>query len=279
MRIAVLGLGRMGAALASRLTDHELTVWNRSAGHAGELVARGATEAGSSADAVTAAEVVFSSLSGDDAVRAVLLPDGEPLTTDAVVVDCSTISPALSAELVEAYPGRFVAGPIAGAPPALRDGKATWIVAGPKEVVDTLASVLDAVTTTRLDAGEQPERASRVKLLNNYLLLGGLAVLADAVVAGQQAGFADDELSDLLKALPVVAPGVAVRLPKLLGDEHEPAFTVALGRKDLGLFADAFGATALTRCVDDTYSQADDDLDVSAVVDPIRKARHESSQR
>jgi 3-hydroxyisobutyrate dehydrogenase-like beta-hydroxyacid dehydrogenase len=273
MRIAVLGLGRMGAALASRLTDHELTVWNRSSGHADELVQAGATEAPSPAEAVAQAEVVFTSLTGDDAVRAVLLPDGSPLATSAVVVDCSTVSPALSAQLAQAYPGRFVAGPIAGAPPALRDGKATWIVAGPRDVVQGLAPVLDAVTTTRLDAGEQPERASHLKLVNNYLLLGGLAVLADAVVAGQQAGFGDEELSDLLKALPVTAPGVAVRLPKLLGDDHDPAFTVALGRKDLGLFAEVFGATELGRSIDGTYAEADADLDVSAVVDPIRRAR------
>lgn len=47
MKTAVLGMGRMGRALASRLldTDHHVTVWNRTRGPADELTARGVTEA------------------------------------------------------------------------------------------------------------------------------------------------------------------------------------------------------------------------------------------
>ncbi|MGN6606310.1 MAG: NAD(P)-dependent oxidoreductase [Jatrophihabitans sp.] len=272
MRVTVLGLGRMGAALASRLTDHDLTVWNRSSGKAGDLVDAGAHEADSVEAAVADAEVVFSSLTGDDAVRSVLLPDGAALPTDGVVVDCSTISPALADDLARAYPGRFAAGPIAGAPPALRDGKATWILAGPDDVFERLTPVLDAVTATRLRVGTEVSAAAQVKLLNNYVMLGNLAVLADAIAAAQQIGLSDETLQDVLGQLPVVAPGIAVRIPKLLGSDHDPAFTVALGRKDLGLFGDVFGRTDLTRCVETAYAGADDDLDVSAVVDPIRSA-------
>ncbi len=49
MDVAVLGMGRMGRALAGRLLEggHRVEVWNRSKGKVGELVAAGAREAGS----------------------------------------------------------------------------------------------------------------------------------------------------------------------------------------------------------------------------------------
>jgi len=75
MRVAFLGLGRMGAAMAAhvaRSPDHELTVWNRTAGRAGPLVELGARQAGSVQDAVRDAEVVVLMLFGPDAVREVL---------------------------------------------------------------------------------------------------------------------------------------------------------------------------------------------------------------
>src|SRR5690242_4240136 len=107
MDVAVLGLGRMGRALAGRLLDggHTVTVWNRSSGKAGELTDRGAAEAGSVSEAVAGKEVVVVSLTGDDAVREVLLPNGKALPNlDGIVVDCSTVSPELSREEADQYP-------------------------------------------------------------------------------------------------------------------------------------------------------------------------------
>lgn len=77
MQRAVLGMGRMGQALAGRLIKcgHELTIWNRSPHKAPDLVERGATEARSVADALDGAELVLASLSNDDAVRAVAFGD------------------------------------------------------------------------------------------------------------------------------------------------------------------------------------------------------------
>ena len=61
MKITVLGLGKMGHAIASRLIDreHSLTVWNRSAGKADDLVAKGAIEERSAAQAAAVSEVVI----------------------------------------------------------------------------------------------------------------------------------------------------------------------------------------------------------------------------
>ena len=70
MRVAVLGLGKMGVPIAERLLNagHELTVWNRTPGRAESLAKRGARVAGSAAEAVGGAEVIFSIVFDDKAM-------------------------------------------------------------------------------------------------------------------------------------------------------------------------------------------------------------------
>lgn len=282
MQVAVLGLGRMGRELAGRLLEagHQLSVWNRSPGRAGELVERGATEAESVAAATAGAEFVVVSLSGDDAVRDVLLPEGEPRNLAATIVDCSTVSPALSRAEAEAYPERFVACPIAGAPQAVQSGQALLIVGGAAVAVSRAEPILAALGGHRRDAGSDAGTAATIKLLNNYLLLGSLALLADVVALGQAAGFADADLAELLAGLPTVAPGLVNRIDGLLGTEHEPWFSVDLGRKDLRLLGEV-AAQAGTRLgladqIRRRYDEAGElnlgDRDLSAVIETLRRS-------
>ena len=114
MDIAVLGMGRMGSALASRLLDggHRVTVWNRTKGKAGQAVSDGAREAHSVARAVQDVDVVVTMLANDDAVRAIAYGDlGTSIGDQTIYVNCSTVSPALNTELAKAFPARFVAMP------------------------------------------------------------------------------------------------------------------------------------------------------------------------
>jgi 3-hydroxyisobutyrate dehydrogenase-like beta-hydroxyacid dehydrogenase len=235
-RVAVLGLGRMGRAVAGRLLDGgcRVTVWNRTPDRAGELVQQGADEAHTVVEAVTGAAVVLCSLTGDDAVREVLLADGESLdAVTGVVIDCSTVSPETSRELAAHYADRFLACPIVGAPGAVAAGKAMLLLAGPRSACERADAVLHAISESRLDLGEEPGRAAGMKLLNNYLLLSEVALLADVASTAHAAGFSAEELSRLLPDLPVVAPGVANRVDGVLGHDHTPLFTIDLAIKDL----------------------------------------------
>ena len=78
MRVAVLGLGRMGAAIAGRLIDagHEVHVWNRTVARAKPLARRGAVVEPSPGAAAGEVDVVITSLTDDQAVRGVVLGDG-----------------------------------------------------------------------------------------------------------------------------------------------------------------------------------------------------------
>ena len=142
MRIALLGLGKMGTPIARLLlkNGHQLTVWNRTAAAADPLAAEGAQVAASAAEAVTGVPVVFTMLSNDAATESVVFgTENRPgilaaMEPDAVHVSLSTISVKLSRLLGESHQQHqqhFVAAPVFGRPPIAEQGK-LWIAVGGK---------------------------------------------------------------------------------------------------------------------------------------------------
>lgn len=239
MKVTVLGLGHMGAALASRLleTGHEVTVWNRSPGKAGELVAEGAKEAVSLQDAVADTQVVITLLSNDAAVKAVtlegnvvgMLPEG------AVLVDMSTVSPDTSREIGAATPGdRFIDAPILGGPEAFRSGKAKLLLGGDRDLVERLHSLWDDLAAEHYYAGPNGS-ATTLKLLSNLMLVGGTQLLMEAVVTAQAHGFSNDILREVFGGSPAVAPGVQARLENILEGDYVGWWTLLLADKDMSL--------------------------------------------
>jgi 3-hydroxyisobutyrate dehydrogenase-like beta-hydroxyacid dehydrogenase len=282
MAVAVFGLGNMGSALARRLlaTGHEVIVWNRSPWRADALVQEGARRAASAEEACAAAEVVLTSLTDDAAVRSVVLPGGQPIPGLAgVLVDCSTVSPATTRDEAANYGEHFVAAPILGAPQAVLSGKATFVVGGPASAVSTADRVLSDISQTSLHVGDQAEKASVLKLLNNALLMIGVAALADIVAAGQASGFDNAALKDLLTKLPVVAPGLHNRIDLLMDDEHAGWFPVRLGAKDLRLASETAEAVGVEMPVSDFVRQRYElaaavglgDKDIAAVIELLRR--------
>lgn len=280
MQVAVLGMGRMGRAMAGRLLEggHQVAVWNRSAGRADELVARGARSAPTVADAVAPADAVITMLADDDAVRAVALgPDGvvAALAPGAVYADASTVSPGISEELAAAAgPGRFVAMPVLGAPSAVAGGAAVYLAGGDPEAVDHLQPVLASLTATvrRYPAAHL---ATTAKLASNFLLLAGVVALAEAFTVGRSGGLSEEQLVELLGESPLVAPALRNRFEGVRTGRQDPWWSPALGAKDARLaVAVAAGAGTelpLGTVVRDLYREAAErdtgDGDITAVAD------------
>jgi 3-hydroxyisobutyrate dehydrogenase-like beta-hydroxyacid dehydrogenase len=127
MRVAFIGLGNMGQAMARNLVraGHALTVFNRTRSRADTLASEGAGVAGSPAEAARNAEAVITMLSDDHAVSEVMLGSGSgegvlrAMPAGAVHVSMSTISPALSRTFGERHleAGQsYVAAPVFGRP-------------------------------------------------------------------------------------------------------------------------------------------------------------------
>jgi 3-hydroxyisobutyrate dehydrogenase-like beta-hydroxyacid dehydrogenase len=239
MKVSVLGLGSMGAALANRLmeTGHQVTVWNRSPGKAGDLVTRGAREASSLHDAVSGANVIFTLLTDDAAVRAVAIDRNVAgtLSPDAVLVDMSTVSPETSRAVAAAAPdGRFVDAPILGRPQAFAAGKATLLLGGERDLVASLDPLWADLSTGHHYTGPNGT-ATTLKLLSNLILVGGTQLLIEATVTAQRLGFANHVLREVFGGSPAVAPGARVRLDDILEGDHNGWWTLRLADKDLSL--------------------------------------------
>jgi 3-hydroxyisobutyrate dehydrogenase len=280
MDIAVLGMGRMGSALAIRLLNggHQVTVWNRSKGKAGEVVSAGALEAESVAGAVREADVVITMLANDAAVRAVALGDLRSSVGDQTIyVNTSTVSPALNTELAQAFPGRFLAVPVLGSPDGVRAGQAVYLLGGDGSVVDRLAPVLSSLSTT-IHRYETPSLATAAKLANNLLLLSQITALAESFAVGRSGGLSDDQLRELLGSSPMVAPGIKNRFEAVLTGPQDGWWTTVLGAKDATMainLAQAANvelpeAEAVKRLYDQAAASGLDHADIAAVTDLYR---------
>jgi 3-hydroxyisobutyrate dehydrogenase len=268
----------MGRALAGRLLEggHELVVWNRTEGRAGEVVEAGAKEVRSIADAVSTVDVAVTLLANDVAVREVALgPDGivETLPPGSIYVDSSTVSPALSAELLDAGGAdAFAAVPILGSPAAVRSGQAIYLAGGHDHVLTRLDPML-ASLSERVRRYPEPTLALSAKLTSNLLLLAGLAALAEAFAVGRAGGLNDDQLRDLLEESPLVAPGLRNRFEGVLTGERDTWWEAALGAKDVRLAAalarsagiDVPVADVVHRRFDELARSVPDDIDVATI--------------
>ena len=271
MRTAVLGMGRMGVAMAGRLLagGHEVVVWNRSPGRTTGVVQAGASQAGSVAEAVKAAEVVLTCLSNDAAVRQVALGDGgvRAGVADGVpYVECSTVSPGLTDELAGMFTN-FVAMPVLGGPAAVEAGQATYLAGTGAGTLELIGPVLSALGGT-VRHYRLARLASTAKLTVNLLLLAGVASLAESFTVGRSGGLDDDQLRELLGG--VVAPGVKTRFEAVLGAPAAGWWTTSLGAKDAGLAIDVAEGSGVhlqvAQAVRDAYlrtaaeGHADDDI-------------------
>ena len=245
LAVGLIGLGNMGTAFAERLLDagYGLVVMNRTPAKAAPLEARGATLAGSYADLAERVDVVLTSLADDDAldeVAAALLAVAKPGT---VLVDTSTVSPAVSARVAERAEKASVAytrAPVSGNPTVVRAGNLSFIVSGPSETLDGVEPILIAIGPTVYRVGDA-EEARVVKLAIN-LMIGGLAqLMAEALVLGESSGVSRAALLEVMGGSAAGAPFVRYKTGALLEDDYSATFTTALMGKDLDLILDAAG--------------------------------------
>ena len=204
MRVAFLGMGRMGVAMAAHVLDagHDLAVWNRTPGKAGPLVERGATEAGSAREAVAGADAVVLMLFGPDAVREVLPEVLEGAAEGTLVVDSSTIGPQAAREFGAACAERgvrYVDAPVAGSTGPAREGT-LGVLAGASpadyENARPLLELWGALEKVR-HTGEVGS-GSAMKLCVNQGLAVQAAGVGESLRLGRDLGVDRDALLDVL---------------------------------------------------------------------------------
>ncbi len=264
MDVAVVGAGRMGAAMVGRLRagGAEVIVFNRTPARAQEVAAAtGARVAGSAAAAAAAAPVVLVSLADDRAVtQSYAGPDGiaagvEPGT---VVADTSTIDPRTvhaMAELLAERGGRLIDSPVSGSVPSVQQGTLTVLAGGDAADLAVARPVLDVLASRIFHVG--PAGAGAVmKLAVNSMVHSLNQSLAEALVLAEQAGIDAGMAYDVIASSVVGAPFVQYKRAAFEQPERTPvAFTLELVAKDLRLALDLAGRLGLQLPQASTNSQ------------------------
>lgn len=260
-RVTVLGLGRMGAAMARRLATQgwEVLGWHRS----GRPV-DGVTVETDLDKAVATADVVLLSLFDDTACAEVLTRVGPSLPSGATVVNTTTTSPE-AAERFAADLGRgYVHAPVLGSVPAVSAGTLQILVGGERETIESVTPLLTALGQV-VQVG-QPRAAAAVKLVANGTLAGALGSIGDALRQADALGLERTLVLDVLER-GVLGGLVRVKRDRLAeAAADRPAdFTVAGLAKDQDLLAAASGqpwphARAIEAAVAAGVVSGDDDI-------------------
>jgi 3-hydroxyisobutyrate dehydrogenase len=239
-RVAFIGLGTMGSAMAGHVAraGFPLTVWNRTAGKAVDLVGLGATEADSPASAASGADVVVVCVSDTGDVEAVLFgEDGAAsgLGPGSLVIDCSTISPSATREFARRLNEQGVAlvdAPVSGGSEGARKASLSIFVGGEPSDVERARPILATMGTTITHVG--PVGAGQaVKAVNQVILASTYLGVAEGIVLAIKAGLDPGQVSAALGGGAAQSWVLANRSERMIANEYPLGFKVSLHRKDL----------------------------------------------
>jgi len=244
MRLAFVGLGTMGSAVAANLlaAGHTLRVYNRHPDKAEPLRAKSAVVCATPAEAAREAEAVFTMVADDAALQAVTFGEhgiAAGLRADAVHVCLSTVGVATAREVArrhrEAGQG-YVSAPVFGRPDAAAARKLHVMAAGAEQDVQKVLPALRDIGQTANVVGPEPWQANLVKLIGNLMLVSMVETLGEACAMAEKSGLAPARLVELLTGTLFDAGPYKVYGAAIAAKRFQPAgFALPLAQKDVRL--------------------------------------------
>jgi 3-hydroxyisobutyrate dehydrogenase-like beta-hydroxyacid dehydrogenase len=268
MKIAFLGLGKMGSPMARRLLEagHQLTVWNRTPARTEMLVSQGAVVAATPAETARTADAVLTMLFDDAANEEVLFgPAGDPsagvlaaLNPGALHIAFSTISVALSERLTiehQTRSQRFVAAPVFGRPNVAEEGRLWIVAAGEESAIATARPLLEPLSRGISVIGPEPRQAHALKLGGNFLISAMIHSLGESFVYAAAQGIDPAIFLETVNSALFQSPFYAAYGNVMLNPPEHPGATVDLGAKDLRLLREAATASHTSLSLADTLAE------------------------
>jgi 2-hydroxy-3-oxopropionate reductase len=249
--VGFIGLGLMGKPMAKNLLKRgfPLVVHSRSGGPVDELVQAGATRAGSPADVARQTKRIFTMLPDSPDVALVMEgPDGifSAVQAGSILIDSSTISPAVAVRLADAARSRGAAmldAPVSGGEIGAISATLSIMVGGD---ADAFAAVLPM-----LEAVGNPERIIRIgdsgagqicKVCNQIVIGGTLAAVSEAFSLARQSGVDAARVRDALLGGFAACRVLDVHGERILKENYKPGFRARLYAKDYRIAAETLGA-------------------------------------
>lgn len=287
MQVSVLGMGRMGAAMASKLIEagHNVTVWNRTQATAEAFAGKhGAQWAVSSADAVVGADLVIAMLASGAATQDILL---EPATLaavseSAIVCDMGTSGPEVAHTLAAGFKEakrRFVDAPVSGSVPSVLSGQLLVLGSGVQSDVDQAADVLAAFAKRTVYLGPAGS-GQTMKLCVNLIVHALNAAVSEGLALATAAGIDPESAYEVFANSSIAAPYVLYKRESFLNEATPVAMRLELVAKDLKLIsvlASEHGLAlatlaAITEQATEATAAGFGDADMAALVRYIRQS-------
>jgi len=245
-KLAVLGLGTMGRAMAGSALRHGIptVVWNRDPDATRGLAEQGARVATSASEAVEAATIAITMVTDAQAVTSIAVDLGmlEALPAGAVWAQMSTIgiegTAAISTIVERQRPDIFfLDAPVSGSKVPAEQGKLTIFASGSEEARPTAEPVFAAIGQRTVWLG-QVGTGSRMKLVNNTLLAFAAEGVANSLALARKLGLDVRSVLDAFEGGPLLSPWMAGKLSRIQDDDYSPEFPLLLALKDVRLALD-----------------------------------------
>ena len=280
-KLGLIGLGLMGRPMGMNLlkAGYPLTVWNRTAARADELVAAGAKLAASPQELAADCDFLLTIVSDPPALEEVLWGANgalKALKPGSIYMDSSTVSPQLARKIAAACAKqkvKFLDAPVTGGDWGAKKGELLFMVGGEETTLTEVEPLLGVMGKKWFLLG--PNGAGQtIKLAMNLILALQVEALAEALTLVTSAGLAGEKLVEVLQSSMARSGVLDIKSQNLLKHDYTPSFPLRLMYKDLTLalqLAKQNGVTLpATSASQKTYgavkAAAKEDLDYSAVL-------------
>jgi 3-hydroxyisobutyrate dehydrogenase len=239
-KVAVLGTGIMGAAMARNLLagGMEVRAWNRSREKAEPLEEDGAEVADSPAEAARDADFLLTMLADADVIEEAVGNGVLPaLAEGGVWLQMSTVGEDGAkrlAEIANEHGVPYVDAPVLGTKQPAEQGQLVVLASGPEEVRERTEQIFDAVGSKTVWLGEAGA-GSRLKLVINNWIVGLLGVLAETIAFARSVGVDPSRFLETIEGGPLGLPYAQLKGNMMIEEDFPTSFSARLARKDAGL--------------------------------------------
>jgi 3-hydroxyisobutyrate dehydrogenase-like beta-hydroxyacid dehydrogenase len=244
--IGWIGVGKIGLPMAIRAVQGSFAVTAFDAAPARLTLAKeqGLTVAPGAHAAVQGKDVVVTSLPDDRALRGAMFgPDGiiAHMATGAVLIETSTVSAEISAELAalaQAHHIAYLRTPVSGNASIAHTGALTCFVSGPQPAFESVRPLLASFTRAQTYLGKA-EEARYAKLAVNLMIAVSAGMMAESLALARKGGIAWQDILDVLDESAIASPMVKYKTAPLRSRDFESTFSCRQMAKDLDLILDA----------------------------------------
>lgn len=238
--VGFIGLGIMGKPMARNLirAGFELTVHNRSRSPVEELAREGARTKDSAAACAMGSDAIITMLPDTaDSEEVILGNDGviEEVSPGAVVIDMSSIAPAMSRTIAQACESRgvdFLDAPVSGGEPGAIAGELAIMVGGKRDVFDRAAPLFATLGKSHVLCGGYGA-GNATKLANQIVVAGNIEALSEALVLARKVGLDPKVVLDAIRGGLAGSKVLEAKGPMMIEGNFEPGFRIRLHHKDL----------------------------------------------